>query len=414
MAELTLPGSKSLTNRAFVTAALADGRSTLEGALFSEDTEIFAAALRKLGIAVSEDREAARFVVDGQAGALPAKEASIHLGLSGTTGRFLPPMLMLGGGRYALDGVPAMRVRPMRDLFDLLTSWGARIQFSGEPGFFPCEISGGALPGGRIALSAAKTSQQLSGVLLVSPYAARDSEIEVTEGMVSPSYIAMTLGLMRDWGAKVEQRDAGRFFVPGRQTYRARTYAIEPDASSASYFFAAAALTGGDVRVRHLGRASQQGDIKFCDILEAMGCAVERGDDFIRVCGPDRLRGGDFDMNDISDTAPTLAAIAPFAEAPVTIRRVEHMRWKETDRVAAVANELRRLGVTLEERADGLTIFPGAPHGAVIETYGDHRMAMSFAVTALRTDGIVIDNPECVSKTFPDFFTRWARLTQAP
>jgi 3-phosphoshikimate 1-carboxyvinyltransferase len=412
-ADLTLPGSKSLTNRALLAAGLAGGVSTLEGALFSEDSRIFAAALRALGIDVAEDEAAATFTIHGQGGRVPGKAAEIFLANAGTAARFLPPMLMLGGGRYALDGVEAMRARPMSELFDLLQSWGARITYGGTPGCYPATIEGGALPGGKVKLAAERTSQQLSGVLLISPYAAKDSEVEIEGGLVSPSYIAMTLALMADWGVRAEARGDGKFFIPAGQVYRAQRYAIEPDASSASYFFAAAAITQGDVTIRHLSARSHQGDVKFCDVLEAMGCTVDRASDHIRVRGPAQLRGGEFDMNDISDTAPTLAAIAPFASSPVTIRNVEHMRWKETDRVAAVSNELRRMGIQLEERRDGLTIQPGQPKPATIETYKDHRMAMSFAVTALRADGIVIDDPECVGKTFPDFFTRRAALLAA-
>ncbi len=412
-AEIVLPGSKSLTNRALLVAALAEGSSELEGALYSEDSRIFAEALRRLGVAVREDEIGARFTIDGHGGRGLQDMAEIFLGNAGTAARFLPPLLMLGSGPYRLDGVEAMRKRPMSEMFHLLAAWGARIEYEGAPGCYPITLAGGALPGGDITLSAERTSQQLSGVLLISPYARRDTRIRVAGPLVSPSYIAMTLHLMRDWGVEARALEDNSFFVPAGQRYAARRYDIEPDASSASYFFAAAAITGGDVTVRRLGAGSRQGDVKFCDVLEAMGCVVERAADHIRLRGPARLKGGSFDMNDISDTAPTLAAIAPFAEEPVDIRNVEHMRWKETDRVAAVANELRRLGIAVEERRDGLTIMPGTPKPAIIETYEDHRIAMSFAITALRAEGIVIDNPGCVAKTLPDFFARRAALISA-
>jgi 3-phosphoshikimate 1-carboxyvinyltransferase len=404
-ADLRLPGSKSITNRALLAAALAEGESTLEHALYSEDTRIFAECLRRLGVPVDEDEAAATFRVHGRGGALAEAPAELWVGNAGTAARFITALLALGRGPYSVDGVPAMRQRPMAGLLDLLERQGARVRWLGETGHVPFALMGaGALEGGEIELEASRTSQQASAILLVAPHARRDVTLRLTGAVVSPSYVEMTLRMMEDWGVQARRESPTAFTVPAGQRYRARTYGVEPDASSASYFFAAAAVTGGRVRVRGLSRRSLQGDVRFVDVLEAMGCTVERADDFIEVQGPERLRAIDVDMNDISDTAPTLAGIAPFADGAVTIRNVEHMRWKETDRVRAVTTELRRMGVAVDEHRDGLTVHPGPVSPAEVETYQDHRMAMAFSVTALRAPGMLIRDPGCVGKTFESFF----------
>jgi 3-phosphoshikimate 1-carboxyvinyltransferase len=409
-AELRLPGSKSITNRALLAAALADGESLLEHALYSEDTRIFAECLRRLGVGVEEDEAAATFRVHGRGGALRPAPAELWVGNAGTAARFITALLALGRGPYRVDGVPAMRVRPMGELLAILEEQGARVAFDGEAGHIPFSLTGGGLAGGEIEMEASRTSQQASALLLLAPYARHDLTLQVTGTLVSPSYVEMTLRLMADWGVAIRREGPTRFTVPAGQRYAARTYGVEPDASSASYFFAAAALTGGTVRVRGLSSRSLQGDVRFVDVLEAMGCRVRRGDDFIEVQGPRRLGGVEVDMNDVSDTAPTLAAIAPFAAGPVSIRNVEHMRWKETDRVKAVATELRRLGVRVDEHRDGLTVHPGPVSPAEVHTYQDHRIAMAFSVTGLRAPGIVIRDPDCVGKTFESFYDLFFRM----
>jgi 3-phosphoshikimate 1-carboxyvinyltransferase len=404
-ADLRLPGSKSITNRALLAAALADGVSTLRHALFSEDTRIFAECLRRLGVPVEQDEAAATFVVHGRGGALSGDPAELWVGNAGTAARFITALLALGRGPYSVDGVPAMRQRPMAGLLDLLASQCCGVRSLGTPGHVPFALTGaGGIDGGAIELEASRTSQQASAILLVAPYARRDLTLSLTGAVVSPSYVRMTLRMMEQWGVRVRRESPTRITVPAGQRYAAREYDVEPDASSASYFFAAAAVTGGRVRVRGLSERSLQGDVRFVDVLEAMGCTVTREADAVEVRGPARLRGVDVDMNDISDTAPTLAAIAPFADGPVRIRNVEHMRWKETDRVSAVATELRRMGVAVDEHRDGVTIHPGPVGPAEVHTYDDHRMAMAFSVTGLRAPGIVIRDPACVGKTFESFF----------
>ncbi len=405
-----VPGSKSITNRALLVAALADGESELTGALLSDDTRYMAGALRGLGIDVVTDEAAGRFTVRGGGGTFPAERADFFVGNSGTTMRFLTAALPLGRGVYRIDGVPRMRQRPISPLLDALTALGADVRDEAGTGCPPVVVHANGLPGGRVRMTGDQSSQYFTALLLAGPYATRGLEVEVIGDLVSKPYMPMTAAVMAAFGVTAElDLTAWRTFrvAPG-QRYRGRSYRIEPDASNASYFFAAAAVTGGTVRVEGLGRGSTQGDLRFVDVLAAMGATVREADDAVEVQGPagGALRGVDLDLGGISDTAQTLAAIAPFAAGPTTIRGVAHSRLKETDRVAAVATELRRLGQGVDEFADGLTIHPALVLPADIETYDDHRMAMSFAITALRAPGIRLIDPGCVAKTFPAFFQR--------
>lgn len=405
---VSVPGSKSINNRALLLAALADGTSTLTGALDSDDTRIFASCLEALGFAVRHDRAAETFTVTGCGGTLPASASAtpdLFVGNAGTAARFLLALCALRHGAVRFDGVPAMRKRPMGDLLELLALQGAEIASEGVPGYFPLVLTGAGLPGGALSLDPSRSSQQVSAALMVAPYARTDTTLTLSGEIVSEPYIAMTITMMADWGVAVERPEPHRMIVRAGQKFRAKaSYPIEPDASSASYFFAAAAVTGGKVTVRGLSRAALQGDVGFVDALASMGAAVDESPEGLTVCGPKRLHGTTIDMNAISDTAPTLAAIAPFASGPVTITGVEHMRWKETDRVKAMATELTKLGAKVEERKDGLVIQPSALHAAQVATYDDHRMAMSLAVTGLAAQGVLIEDPGCTSKTFPTFF----------
>lgn len=410
-AVVRLPGSKSYTNRALLIAGLADGTSVVDGALFSDDTRYMIGALRELGIPVEDAEDAERVVVHGQGGSIPAASADLYVGNAGTAARFLTAALALGKGRYRLDGVKRMRERPIGPLLEALEQLGVSAQSEFGNGCPPIVVEGKGLPGGKTAIAGDVSSQFISALMLVGPCIPRGLEIEIRGELVSKPYVDLTISIMAAFGA-FATNDAYRVLrIPGGQGYRARPYLVEPDASSASYFFAAAAVTGGRIRVEGLGKNSAQGDLKLVDVLETMGCTVERGEDYVELRGPGQLRGIDVDMGNMSDVAQTLAAIAPFAADPVRIRGVEHNRWKETDRVAAVTNELRRLGVDVDEHRDGWEIRPSAPGSATVETYDDHRMAMSFAVTGLRSRGIQISNPRCVEKTFPDFFERFRGLT---
>lgn len=410
-ATLTLPGSKSITNRALLLAALAEGASRIENALFSDDTRYMAESLQRLRIDVRMNEADAYFEVDGTGGRIPAQEADLFIGNAGTAARFLTAFLTLGEGRFRLDGVARMRARPIGDLLDALAQLGANARAEFDNGCPPLHIEARGLPGGKARLRADVSSQYLSALLMVAPLTRNGVEIALDGELVSRPYVDMTLRMMRDRGVRAEQEGYRSFRVPGGQSYRSQVYCVEPDASAASYFFAAAAITGGRARVEGLGIESLQGDTAFVDVLGKMGCTVRKTPDFIEVQGPETLRGVDVDMNAISDTVMTLAAIAPFACGPTVIHNVAHIRHKETDRLAALATELRRLGVEVEERPDGLAIQP-AKHlrPAVVETYDDHRMAMSFAVAGLRAPGISIQNPGCVAKTLPDFFQRLEAL----
>lgn len=405
------PGSKSITNRALVCAALARGTSELSGALDSEDTQVMIAALRELGVPVAHDASARRLTVTGCGGAIPAAAAELFVANSGTTVRFLTALAALGHGRYRLDGAPRMRQRPIADLLNALNRLGVRAECESADGCPPVVVHAAGLPGGRVQLKGDVSSQFLSGLLLAAPYAQSPLDIEIVGPLVSQPYVTMTLAVMRSFGVNnvTAASDLSRFHVPAPQRYSGLAYAIEPDASAASYFFAAAAIAGGRVTVQGLARRSLQGDVAFVQVLEKMGCRVEWQSDGISVTGGP-LRGVTVDMNAISDTVQTLAAVAVFADGPTTVTGVGHIRHKETDRIGALATELRKLGAEVDELVDGLRITPQPLHAAAIDTYRDHRMAMSLALIGLRVPGVEIRDPGCTSKTYPEFFADLARV----
>lgn len=412
-AEVEIPGSKSITNRALLVAALAGGDSTLDNALFSDDTHWFSTCLQQLGFSVSSEPDAARFRVTGLGGDIPAAQADLFVGNAGTAARFITAMGALGQGRYRLDGIPRMRERPMGELLAVLQAAGTGVAFEGQPGYMPYVLHSRGFQGGHIRLKANQTSQQVSALLMIAPYARQDTLLEIEGELVSRAYIDITGQVMADFGVHLTEPEPNRFFIKAGQCYQSRHYAIEPDASNASYFLAAAAVTGGRVRVKHLSARSCQGDAHFVEVLAAMGCRVQVTDSYTEVVGPEQLQGLEVDMNDMSDLVQTLAAIAPFAASPVTIRNVEHIRYKETERIKAVVTELRRLGAQVEEFTNGLKIYHGSPlQSALIETYDDHRMAMAFAVTGLKTPGVVINQPDCTRKTFPAFFAHFFQMIE--
>lgn len=403
-ADVSVPGSKSYTNRAMLIAALAIGRSRLVGALESDDTRYMADALSALGVRIRIESEGT-FIIDGAGGRIPVPNAKLFIGNSGTTARFLTGYVSLGNGSYTLDGTPRMRERPIQDMIDGLRPLGVRARSLAGNGCPPVVVDGTGLKGGRTDMPGNRSSQYLSALLMVAPYARTDVEIRVTGNLVSRPYIDMTVHIMRDFGVNVGTRDANVFCVKAGQRYTPAEYPIEPDASNASYFFAAAALTGGRIKVRNLSPESAQGDVGFVDVLGRMGCTVINRPDGIEVRGPERLSGIEVDMNAMPDAAQTLCALAPFASGPVTVRNVANLRIKETDRIAAVAAELTKLGVRADARPDSLTVYPSARiRPAEIDTYEDHRMAMSMALIGLKVSGIAIRNPACVEKSFPSYF----------
>ena len=404
------PGSKSITNRAFVCAALARGTSHLSGCLASEDTRVMLECLRTLGIDVRVfDDGVVR--VTGCGNVIPAGEARLWVANSGTTIRFLTAVAATGRGTFRFDGNARMRERPIGDLISALQQLGVDATARKHHRFPPVTVRADGLPGGTVRMKGDVSSQYLSGLLMAAPAARSPITIELQGAVVSRPYVDMTIAVMKSFGVEVERPNERTFEIAAPDHYRAVEYDVEPDASAASYFWAAAAVTGGKVTVEHLSRRALQGDVRFVDCLHEMGCRIEERKDGITVVGRP-LRGIDVDMSDISDTVPTLAVVALFARGATTIRGVEHIRHKESDRIADVSRELRKLGADVAEHDDGMTINPKPLHAARIATYDDHRIAMSFAIAGLKIRGVVIEHPSCVEKTYPEFFQDLRKLTQ--
>ena len=401
-----LPGSRSLTNRALVCAALADGTSELSGWLDSDDTRAMREGLARLGVGIEQGNS--ELEIHGTAGNFAIPLRPLDCGASGTTMRFLTACASLAPGKVVLDGTDRMRERPIGELCDALQGLGVQARcIAGRP---PVTVHGGQLQGGSIRVDAAVSSQFLSAILLVAPLADAEVELEAPE-ITSRPFVDLTLEVMRDFGVQVDLSGEGRLRIPGGQRYRPRGYSIEPDAMSAGYFLAIAAVTGGRVQVDGLSPASSQPDLRFIEVLERMGCAVERRTGAIAVRGPRYLHGVDADLNEMPDSALLLAVLACFAHGPTTIRNISNLRVKESDRIAALETELSKLGAEVETSEHDIRIRPPEKvRAARIATYDDHRIAMSFAVAGLRVPGVVIENPECVSKTFPGFFDRLADL----
>ncbi len=398
-----VPGSKSMTNRALLIASLANGTTHLTNALFSDDSRYFAQALQTLGFDVQLDEANFSMSVTGLGGKIPAKKAELFIGNAGTAARFLSAFLTLGNGEYILDGEPRMRERPIGDLIAALHQLG--VELEARNNCPPVEISAKGLLGGKTTIAGDISSQFLSALLMVAPYAQNEIEITLSTELNSKPYVDMTIAIMKDFGVEIERNGYSRFTIHPSHYSPLSKYSIESDASAASYFFAAPAICGGTVKVENISRKSVQGDIGFLDVLQQMGCVVTESDNSITVHRPSSIVGVDVDMRDIPDTAQTLAAIAPFADSPTRIRGIASARVKETDRVSATCAELKRLGVQVEEHEDGMTIYPCQTFKpSNVQTYNDHRMAMAFSLIGLRFDGVTIENPSCVSKTFPNFF----------
>jgi 3-phosphoshikimate 1-carboxyvinyltransferase len=416
-ATVELPGSKSLTNRALLAAALAPGRSELSGVLFADDTEAMLGCVERLGATLEADRDAGALVVGGLGGHVGPGPLALDARRSGTTARFVLPALALGPGPYRLDGDPQLLARPMGASLDVVRALGGDVVEHGEPGHLPVtitctgavgptEVAAGAGADLVVELAGDVSSQFASGLLLVAPCRPGATTLRFSTELVSVPYVEMTVAVVEAFGGRVTRTDPSTYVVAGSGDggYRPTSYAVEPDASAASYAFAAAAITGGRVRVEGLGTASLQGDVAFVDVLEQMGAEVRRSADALEVRGTGTLRGVTVDMRDISDTAQTLAAVAVFADGPTQVTGIGNVRFKETDRIAAVVAELQRCGIDAGETADGFVVHPGEPRPTVVQTYDDHRMAMSFALLGLRAPGIAIADPGCVAKTFPDYF----------
>ncbi len=400
--EVMVPGSKSETHRLLVACALSDGVCTIDNALFSEDTRLTMAALRQLGINIDEDGSG-KLTVHGKKGHLQPCKEKIYLANSGTSMRLLTAVAALGQGAYTLTGSPRMARRPIADLVDALGQIGVQAHCETPNGCPPVHVRGAKPAGGPVALDCGISSQYLSALLLIAPYTRKGLDITVTKGPVSRPYVDMTVGVMEKFGVTVRRQGDTRFSVAGGQRYRAGSYTVEADASQAGYFWAAAAITGTQVKVCGLSGGSCQGDVRLVQILETMGCRVVQEADGIRVCGRP-LQAVTVDMQDMPDMVPTLAVVAAFAAGTTRIRNVAHLRAKESDRLSAVVNELQKMGIAARCDDSTLTVTGSRPRGAQIETYDDHRIAMSFAVAGLKAPGTVICNEGCVKKSFPRFW----------
>ena len=405
---IRIPGSKSLSNRALIIAALAKGESVLEGFLHSDDTSHMIAALRKLGVAIHVENQ--QVTVAGCHGEFSPCEESLYIENAGTAARFLTAALTLGKGTYIVDGNARMQQRPIGDLMNAINTLGGTVKDLKDSLCPPIQITATELKGGTVELDGTKSSQYLSALMMVLPLVKNPSKIKIKGALVSKTYVEMTKDMMADFGVQCSWPHESEIFISGKQEYLARSYQIEGDASSASYFFAGAAVTQGSIRVYGLQEDSTQGDLKLLQLLEKMGCKATWHSDYVLLEGF-ALHGIDVDMNTMSDVAPTLAIVALFAKGKTTIRNVANMRIKECDRIAAMCTEMRKLGAEVEEWEDGFSIEGLQDYkGVQIQTYQDHRIAMSFAVAALKIPDLAISNPLCVSKTYPNFFQDFESL----
>lgn len=435
---VTVPGSKSMTNRVLLLAALQKGRITVDGVLFSDDSRVFLGSLQSLGFDLQIDEEKKQVILEGCGGEIPKQEAEIYVGSAGTAARFLTAMLGCAKGTYVINASEQMKKRPMRPLFELLEQLGAEITYLEQEYFLPVRITGcmkqssvcqeeqimtaqevkakGAEMQGPkyMELDISKSTQFLSAMLLIAPMFPQGLQIHITSEKKDGSYIRITRHMMEEFGVTVAF-DGVDYFVPAKAEYYKSQYTVEPDMSAACYFYAAAAMTGGRAQVCNVHMDNTQGDLKFLEVLKQLGCKVQEEPEGIVVTGPEKgtLKGIHLNMNDFSDQTMTLAVLAPFCQEKVRIEGIGHIRLQESDRLHGIATELTRLGVQCEEEESAITIYPGMPQAGVVETYEDHRMAMAFSLIGLMVDGIVIDNPMCCRKTFENYFELLDTLCEA-
>lgn len=431
--EVMVPGSKSMTNRALLIGALAQGKTVLRGVLFSEDSRVFMRALQDIGFRVEIEETEKVVTIEGLGGRLPlagpdTEEArrtpdresgwrKVYVGSAGTAARFLTAFLALSGQKFVVEASEQMKKRPMEPLLRALEMLGARFEYLEKPYSFPFRVCGREEKNPDfVELNIDASSQFLSALLLCGVMCREGMTIRLTGTRSARAYVGISMDMMERFGCRTEQLDEDTYRVLPEQMYRGGEYQIEPDVSAACYFYGLAAVTGGEAKVMHVHRATSQGDIRFLDVLEKMGCQVREEADGIVVTGNEdgRLEGVHVCMSDFSDQTMTLAALAPFAQGDTVIDGVGHIRRQESDRIRGIVTELRRMGISCEEREDGLTIHPGAVRPTVVSTYDDHRMAMAFALTGCRAEGIVIDNPECCKKTFENYFDILTNLGLIP
>ena len=410
--EVTVPGSKSITNRALLVGALAEGTTVLRGVLFSDDSKVFMQALRDIGFLVEVNEEEHKVVIEGHGGSIPAVSGAhegrrVYVGSAGTAARFLTALLALSGQHFWVESSEQMKKRPMEPLLRALEELGAKFEFLEQPYAFPFRICGREDRNPEsVGLNIDASSQFLSALLLSGVMCREGVTVHLTGTRSARAYVGITMKMMVEFGCQVCRLDENTYRVMRGQTYRGREYQIEPDVSAACYFYGLAAVTGSEVKVMHVHSATTQGDIKFIDVLEQMGCHVKEERDGVVVTGVKcgQLRGVHVDMSDFSDQTMTLAAVAPFADSETVIDGVGHIRGQESDRIHGIVTELARMGIRCEERPDGITVHPGEVRPAVVNTYEDHRMAMAFSLVGCRVKGIVIDNPGCCRKTFENYF----------
>ena len=404
-----VPGSKSITNRALLMAALSDGECRLNGVLFSDDSRHFLSSLIALGYVIQVNEVDKYAIIEGHGGNIPKKEGVINVGSAGTAARFLTAMLAFSDGQYTIESSEQMKKRPMLPLFNALEDMGAHFEFLEKNGHLPVKVTGAAFGGNKpkaeVSIDISESTQFLSALMMTAPMLDSGLKINITSKKTDGSYIRITSNMMKQFGCEVVHEGAV-YQIPAGDNYVAGTYQIEPDVSAACYFYAAAALTGGYALVKNVRYTSMQGDMKFLEVLKQLGCKVEEEHEGISVTGTanGEYFGVDVDMNHYSDKTMTLAAIAPFAKTTTVIKNIEHIRLQESDRIEAMVNELNNLGVDVKEGRDRIEISPANVKPGVVDTYNDHRMAMSFALIGLRVDGIIIDNYECCCKTFENYF----------
>lgn len=407
--EVDVPGSKSITNRALLMAVMGYGESELQGVLFSDDSKYFLESLQSLGFSIKINKEAKSVRILGQGGGIPKKHAKVFVGSAGTAARFLTAFLAMNDGIYEVDASEQMKKRPMKELLVALEKLGARISYIEQEYTFPMIIEGIGVHSStaEVELNIDRSSQFLSALLMVAPLRFDELIIRLTGSRSARSYVEMTEQMMKQFGHPGVCQMGENCYKISDGKYVAQSYQIEPDVSAACYFYAMAAITGGSAIVHHMRKDSLQGDMRFIDILQKMGCTISWTDSGqLLLSGPPKgkLKGFTASFSDFSDQALTAAAIAPYANTPVTIRGIAHTRGQESDRISVICTELARLGIQCQEHEDGVTIYPGEMHGASIQTYDDHRVAMAFAITGLCTQGVIIENPQCCRKTFPEYF----------
>ncbi len=407
--QVTVPGSKSYTHRVLIAAALADGESDLKNALISEDTQYTIQALKQMGIQIAVNGTNVR--VDGKGGRLEPSAGPIFLGNSGTSMRLLTGVAALGNSPYTLTGNARMQERPIQDLLDALQQMEVQARSVKGNGCPPVEVIGARINANKVSINCQSSSQYLSALLLMAPLTPEGLNIQVVGGLVSKPYIDMTVTLMESFGIALARKDCQEFNIPGGQSYRAGEYVIEADCSQAAYFWSAAAIGGMDIKVMGVNPDSIQGDVRFADLLQQMGCRIFKASDGITVAGGP-LKAIEADLGDMPDQVPTLAVVAAFSKGTTVIKNVAHLKSKESDRLAATVTELNKMGIDARCTASALIVKGGQPQGSVVDTYNDHRIAMSFAIAGLKVPGVCIRNEGCVEKSFPTFWQVFEGLYQ--